>query len=73
MTVYSLTETGGNAGCYGVFSTEEKATGKAMEFIESWGYDDTEETIFDGFHKCIYYGSEGAGGIFEIWKHTLDE
>lgn len=72
MTVYSLMETTGNAGCYGVFSTEEKATAAAMEFIKSWDYGHVEETIFDGFHKCIYYGTEEAGGCFEIWKHELD-
>jgi hypothetical protein len=75
MTVYSLTETTGNAGCYGVFSSEEKATAAAMEFIKSWQYDNAEETIFDGFHKCIYYGEPdayGNCGCFEIWKHELD-
>ena len=76
MTVYSLTETTGNAGCYGVFSSEEKATNAAMEFIKSWEYADAEETVFDGFHKCIYYGhsngEHGDCGCFEIWKHELD-
>ena len=70
MEVYSLTETTGNAGCYGVFSSEEKATEKALEFIKSWEYDNVEETIFDGFHKDIYYGECGC---FEIWKHKLDD
>lgn len=68
MTVYSLTETTGNAGCYGVFSSEEKATATAMKLIEEWGYNDAEETIWDGFSKNIYYGN----GRFEIWKHELD-
>ncbi len=72
MTIYSLTETTGNAGCYGVFSSEEKATAAAMEFIKSWEYDNAEETVFDGFHKCIYYGEPEQGGCFEIWKHELD-
>lgn len=75
MTVYSLTETTGNAGCYGVFSSEEKATNVAMEFIKSWQYGNAEETVFDGFHKCIYYGEPdayGNCGCFEIWKHELD-
>jgi len=69
MTVYSLA---GNAGCYGVFSSEEKATAAAMEFIQSWEYGNAEETVFDGFHKCIYYGEPAHGGCFEIWKHELD-
>ena len=70
MTVYSLTETGGNAGCYGVFSSEEKATATAMKLIkEEWEYDDAEETIWDGFSKNIYY----SDGQFEIWKHELDD
>ena len=72
MEVYSLTETCGNAGCYGVFSTLEKATAKAMEFIKSWEYGNAEETVFDGFHKCIYYGENESAGCFEIWKHKLD-
>ena len=75
MTVYSLTETTGNAGCYGVFSSEKNATDAAMEFIKSWEYSNAEETVFDGFHKCIYYGEPdayGNCGCFEIWKHELD-
>lgn len=75
MTVYSLSEINGNAGCYGVFSSEEKATAAAMEFIKSWHYDNVEVTSFDGFSKCIYYGKSDAydnGGCFEICKHTLD-
>lgn len=76
MTVYSLTETTGNAGCYGVFSSEEKATAAAMKFIKEWDYADAEETIWDGFHKEIYYGrsngEHGDYGCFEIWKHELD-
>ena len=69
MEVYSLTETTGNAGCYGVFSTLEKATEAAMNLIEEWECDDAEETIWDGVSKNIYYGDNGR---FEIWKHTLD-
>jgi hypothetical protein len=72
MTVYSLTETAGNAGCYGVFSSEEKATAAAIEFIKSWEYSNAEETVFDGFHKCIYYGEDEQSVCFEIWKHELD-
>ena len=69
MTIYSLTETTGDAGCYGVFSSEKKATNAALKFIKEWAYSDAEETIWDGFHKCIYYGDTGR---FEIWKHELD-
>jgi len=70
MTVYSLTETTGNAGCYGVFTTQEKATEAAMAFIKEWDYDNAEESIWDGFHKCIYYGECGC---FEIWRHEIDK
>ena len=78
MTVYSLTETTGDAGCYGVFSSEEKATNVAMAFINDWGYNNAEASIWDGFHKVIYYGNTPRTygepfGCFEIWKHELDE
>lgn len=72
MTVYSLTEITGNAGCYGVFSSKEKATDAAMEFIKSWEYSNAEESVWDGFHKCIYYGEDEQSGCFEIWIHELD-
>ena len=72
MEVYSLVETCGNAGCYGVFSTIEKATEAAMEFIKSWDYGNAEETVWDGFLKRIYYGEEEQGGCFEIERHELD-
>ena len=76
MTVYSLTEITGNTGCYGVFSSEEKATAAAMAFIKSWEYTDVDATVSDGYHKYIYYGGldgePGDGGCFEIWKHELD-
>ena len=72
MEVYSLTETTGNAGCYGVYSSVEKATEKAIEYIKSWDYGNVEESIFDGVHKCIYYGTDDSAGCFEIWKHKLD-
>ena len=73
MEVYSLTETTGNAGCFGVFSSVEKATAKAMEFIKLWKYGNTEETAFDGFHKYIYYGEDVNAGCLEIWRHKLDD
>lgn len=75
MTVYSLTETTGNAGCYGVFSSEEKATEAAKAFIEDCECNNVESSAWDGFHKVIYY-SDTPGepfGCFEIWKHELDE
>lgn len=74
MDVYSLTEmTGG--GCFGVFSSQEKATAAAISYTKEWGYDenDIEETTWDGWSKRVYYGGGGeAGGSFEIWRHTLD-
>mgnify|MGYP006958158910 CR=1 FL=1 len=78
MTVYSLTETAGNAGCYGVFSSEEKATNTAMTFINDWGYNNVEASNWDGSHKVIYYGTTPRTygepfGCFEIWKHELDD
>ena len=69
MELYSLVEDTGNAGCYGVFTTVEKATDAALKFIKDWGYDDVEETVWDGFQKCIYY----YGGRFTIERHKLDE
>ena len=72
MTVYSLTETTGNPGCYGVFSTKEQATEAAMGFIKSWGYNNVEESFWDGFHKCVYYGEDVNGGCFEICIHELN-
>ena len=69
MEVYSLVEDTGNAGCYGVFTTVEKATKAALKFIKDWGYDDVEETIWDGFQKCIYY----YDGRFTIECQKLDE
>ena len=69
MIVYSLTETTGNAGCYGVFSSVEKATDAALKFIKDWGYGDVEETIWDGYQKCIYYGE----GCFTIERQKFDE
>ena len=36
-----------------------------------------EASVWDGFHKVIYYGNNPreygeAFGCFEIWKHELD-
>lgn len=77
MFVYSLTETTGDAGCYGVFSSEEKATEAAMTLINNWGYNNASASIWNGTHKVIYYGTTPRTygeplGCFEIWKHELD-
>ena len=72
MTVYSLTEIIGNAGCYGVYSTKESAIEAAKHYIKDWEYDNIEETNWNGYHKKIYYGNEDAGGCFEICIHELN-
>ena len=69
MDVYSLTETTGNAGCYGVFTSIETATEYALTLFKDWDYNDVEETFYDGFKKEIYYGESGC---FEICRHKLD-
>ena len=71
MKVYSLTQVGNFAdiGCYGVFSTPEKATNYAIKFAKGNGEEYSEETVWDGFTKKIYCGDYE----FEIWEHRLDE
>lgn len=73
MKVYSLTETTGNAGCYGVYSSKEKAIEVAMNNIENWGYEEAEETLWNGTYKRIYYGEDNNAGCFEIYEHYLDD
>ena len=73
MKVYSLTETTGNGGCYGVYSSKEKATEVALGFIRDWGWDNAEETIWNGTSKYIYYGNDDRAGSFEICEHYLDD
>ena len=74
MVMYALVEICGNAGCYGNFSTVEKATEAALAMIKEWGYDNVEETVWDGWQKHIYYGcdEEGFTGCFEITMHEVD-
>lgn len=74
MVMYALVETCGDAGCYGIFSTVEKATKAALTMIKEWDYDNAEETVWDGWHKCIYYGcvDENTAGCFEITMHEVD-
>lgn len=69
MELYSLVEDTGNTGCYGVFTTVEKATDAALKFIKDWGYGNVEETVWNGYQKCIYYDD----GCFTIERHKLDE
>lgn len=71
MKVYSLTQVGNMAeiGCYGVFSSPEKATNYAIEFVKDNGEAFSEETVWDGFTKTVYCGEYE----FEIWEHRLDE
>lgn len=71
MKVYSLTQVGNMAdvGCYGVFSSLQKATNYAIEFAMEHGEDFVEETVWDGFTKIIYCGDYE----FEIWEHRIDE
>jgi len=71
MKVYSLTQVGSFAdvGCYGVFSTPEKATNYAIKFAKDNGEEYSEETVWDGFTKKVYCGDYE----FEIWEHRLDE
>ena len=80
MKVYSLTQVSGGTevGCYGVFSTPAKATEYAIQFAKENGKEYSEETVWDGFHKVIYYANTPRTygepfGCFEIWKHELDE
>jgi hypothetical protein len=68
MEVYSLIEDTGNAGCYGIFTTAEKATEAALKFINDWGYGDVKETVWDGYQKHIYYDE----GRFTIERQILD-
>ena len=70
MKVYSLTQVSNFAetGCYGVFSSIERATQCAIEFAKDNGEEYSEETVWDGFTKKIYCGDYE----FEIWGHTLD-
>jgi len=75
MVVYALVETCGNAGCYGVYSSVEKATEAAITMVkDEWGYDNVEETVWDGWQKCVYYGcvEDGNAGCFEITRHDVD-
>lgn len=71
MEVYSLCCVDNNAGCYGVFSSMEKATARVEQLCKDWGYDKSswEETVWDGFHKHIYF----ENNEFEIWRHKIDE
>lgn len=71
MKVYSLTQVSNMAqvGCYGIFSSPEKATNYAIKFAKDYGETFSEETIWDGFTKTVYCGDYE----FEIWEHTLDE
>lgn len=76
MEVYSVTEL--SHGCYGVYSTLNQATSAAMKYIAEMGYDNAEETIWDGFHKSIYYHSYDSqhgicGECIEIQRHKLDD
>lgn len=74
MVMYALVETCGNAGCYGIFSTVEKATEAALTYIKEWEYDNAEETVWDGWQKHLYYGcvEDGNAGCFEITRHNVD-
>lgn len=74
MVMYALVETYGNAGCYGIFSTVEKATEAAFAIIKEWDYDNAEATVWDGWQKQIYYGcvEEDNAGCFEITRHDVD-
>lgn len=71
MKVYSLSQVGSMAdvGCYGVFTSPEKATDFAREFAQGNGDDYIEETKWDGFTKTIYFREYE----FEVWEHRLDE
>lgn len=71
MKVYSVTQVSGGTevGCYGVFSSPEKATDYAIKIAKENGKAFSEETIWDGFTKTVYCGDYE----FEIWKHNLDE
>jgi len=71
MEVYSLTQVGNmvEAGCYGVFSSPEKATDYAIKFAKDNDEPFSEETVWNGFTKMVYCGEYE----FEIWKHRLDE
>lgn len=71
MKVYSLTQVCREVeiGCYGVFSTPEKATEYAIEFAKSNGQEYTDEDAWNGFTKDVHCGDY----LFEIWEHRLDE
>ena len=71
MVLYSVTQVGNMAdvGCYGVFSSLQKATNYAIEFAQEYGNTFSEETAWDGFTKTVYCGDYE----FEIWAHVLDE
>jgi hypothetical protein len=76
MKVYSLTQVNGGTevGCYGVFSTPAKATEYAIQFAKDNGKEYSEETVWDGWQKCVYYGcvEDGNAGCFEITRHNVD-
>lgn len=71
MEVYSLTQVGGMAdiGCYGVFSSQEKAIEYAIAFAKSNSKSSTEALIWDGHTKMVFCGEYE----FEIWVHYIDD
>lgn len=68
MNIFSVSQLNPNApvGCYGVFSTLEKALEYLTPLLEGCKYN---ETIYDGCNKTITTDLYE----FEIWRHKLDE
>lgn len=70
MKVYSVTELSNS--CMGVYSSLDKATEAAFEFIQNNGYQEVEETVWTGFKSIYYQDNNGIGYCIEIWSHNID-